>query len=53
MREAIRMADETIGSKSPTEGLRLNKKDELRAAGLTKEMVLSHATKVSDMLKDV
>jgi len=53
MREAIKMADETIGSKSPTERLRLNKKDELRAAGLTKEMVLDHASKVSEMLKDV
>ncbi len=47
MREAIKMADETIGSQSPTERLRLNKKDELSAAGLTKEMVLDHANKVS------
>ncbi len=53
MREAIKMADETIGSKSPTERLRLNNKDELRAAGLTKEMVLDHASKLSEMLKDV
>ena len=53
MREAIKMADETIGNKSPTERLRLNKEDELRAAGLTKEMVLNHASKVSEMLKDV
>ncbi len=53
MRKAIKMADETIGSKSPTERLRLNKKDEPRAAGLTKEMVLNYASKVSEMLKDV
>ena len=53
MREAIKMADEIIGSKSPTERLRLNKKDELRATGLTTEMVLNHASKVSEMLKDV
>jgi len=53
MREAIRMADETIGSQSHKEQLRLNKKDELSAAGLTKEMVLDHANKVSRMLKDV
>ena len=53
MREAIRMADETICSQPHTERLRLNKKDELSAAGLTKEMVLDHANKVSEMLKDV
>ncbi len=53
MREAIRMADETIGSQSHTDRLRLNKKDELNAAGLTKEMVLDHANKVSEMQKDV
>jgi len=53
MREAIRMADETTGSQSHTERLRLNKKDELSAAGLTKEIVLDHANKVSEMLKDV
>ncbi len=47
------MAHETIGSQSPTEHLRLNKKDELSAAGLTKEMVLDHANKMSEMLKDV
>ncbi|KAA6421549.1 MAG: hypothetical protein FRX49_08493 [Trebouxia sp. A1-2] len=53
MREAIRVADETIGSQSPTERLRLNKQKQLRAAGLTKEVVLNHANKVSEMLKDV
>ncbi|DBA92391.1 TPA: hypothetical protein ACH3X1_015762 [Trebouxia sp. C0004] len=53
LRKPIRMADDTIGSQSPTEQLRLNKKDELSAAGLTKEMVLDHANKVSEMLKDV
>ncbi|DBA79901.1 TPA: hypothetical protein ACH3X1_008119 [Trebouxia sp. C0004] len=53
MREAIRMADKSIGDQSPTERLRLNKKNELSAAGLTKETVLDHANKVSEMLKDV
>ncbi|DBA73564.1 TPA: hypothetical protein ACH3X2_009805 [Trebouxia sp. C0005] len=53
MRETVRMADETIGSQSSTARLRLNKKEELRAAELTKEMVLNHTNKVSEMLKDV
>ena len=41
---------ETIGSKLLIEKLRLDKKDKLRAPGLTKEMVLNHASKVSKML---
>ena len=35
MQEAISLADETTGSISLTKKLRLNKKDELKAAGIT------------------
>ena len=51
IKQAIQLADKFIGSKSPPEALRLNKKDELTTARLTKEVVLKHAEKV-EMLKD-
>ena len=44
MKAAIRRADEIIGNKSHEEKLRLNKRDELKTAGITQEVVLAHAS---------
>ena len=52
MKAAIRRADEIIGNRSHEEKLRLNKRDELKTAGITQEVVLAHASKTSEMSKD-
>ena len=52
MKATIRQTDEAISNRSHEEKLRLNKRHELQAAGVTHEAVLAHASKISEILKD-